>query len=196
MRAAEYDRAAKHLRAFMDAFDDLFAQLQPTQSGFASSSCPRWTPKSGREAQAEQLAARVTMLAGPAAEALAISGSYLDYKPPGTWQTQVTNPILVWSTMLTDKAMLDPHLMSVTCGQGLGLLENWRDEQAEREKGFVGAIAWFFTLAPRVREAAGLPRHSARGALVTGTVATFQGVLIAALGGALAIPLAHVFGWL
>jgi len=81
-------------------------------------------------------------------------------------------------------------------GQGLGLLENWRDEQAEHEKDFVGTIAWFFTLAPRVREAAGLPRHSARGALVTGTVATFQGVLIAALGGALAIPLAHVFGWL
>lgn len=102
MRAAEYDRAAKHLRAFMDAFDDLFAQLQPMQSVFASSSFPQWTPKSGREAQAEQLAARVTMLAGPAAEALAISGSYLDYKPPGTWQTQVTNPILVWSTMLTD----------------------------------------------------------------------------------------------
>lgn len=30
-------------------------------------------------------------------------------KPPGTWQTQATNPIVVWSTMLTDKAMLDPH---------------------------------------------------------------------------------------
>ena len=70
MRAAEYDRAAKNLRAFMDAFDDLFAQLQPMQSVFASSSFPQWTPKPGREAQAKQLAARVTMLAGPAAEAL------------------------------------------------------------------------------------------------------------------------------
>lgn len=86
--------------------------------------------------------------------------------------------------------------MSVTCGQGLGLLENWHNERAGRERGLVGAIAWFFTLAPRVREAAGLPRHTARGALVTGTVATLQGVLIAALGGALAIPIAHAFGWL
>jgi len=180
----------------MDAFDDLFAQLQPMHSPFASSSFPRWTPKPGRDAQAGHLAAKVTRLAGPAAEALALSGSYFDYKPHGTWQTQTTNPIVVWSTMLTDKAMLDPHLMSVTCGQGLGLLENWRDEQAEREKGLVGAIAWFFTLAPRVREAAGLPRHTARGALVTGTVAALQGILIAALGGALAIPIAQAFGWL
>lgn len=196
MRAAEYDRAAQNLRAFMDAFDDLFAQLQPVHSPFASSSFPQWTPKPGTDAKARELAARVTRLAGPAAEALALSGSYFDYKQPGTWQTQPTNPIVVWSTMLTDKAMLDPHLMSVTCGQGLGLLENWRDEQVERERGLVGAIAWFLTLAPRVREAAGLPRHSARGALVAGTVATLQGILIAALGGALAVPIAHAFGWL
>lgn len=180
----------------MDALDDLLAQLQPVQLPFASSTFPQWTPKPGRDTQAGQLAARVTRLAGPAAAALALSGSHYDYKPPGTWQTQTINPIVVWSTMLTDKAMLDPHLMSVTCGQGLGLLENWRDEQAEREKGFVGAIAWFFTLAARVREAAGLPRHTARGALVTGTVATLQGILIAGLGGAIAIPLADAFGWL
>lgn len=180
----------------MYSFDDLFAELEPEPSPFMSSSFPHWTPKPGREVQAERLAAKVTRLAGPAAEALALSGSSLDYKPSGTWETQAVNPILVWSTMLTNEAMLDPHLMSVVCGQGLGLLENWREEQAAREKGFVGAIAWFFTLAPRVREAAGLPRHSARGALVTGTVATLQGILIAALGGALAIPIAHAFGWL
>ena len=96
----------------MHAFDDLFAELEPEQSPYSSSSFPRWAPKAGREAHAERLAARLTMLAGPAAEALALSGSYLDYKPPGTWQTQSVNPILLWSTMLTDKAMLDPHLMS------------------------------------------------------------------------------------
>lgn len=180
----------------MQAFDDLFAHLEPAPSPFVSSSFPRWAPKAGHEAQADRLAAKLTRLAGPAAEALALSGSYLDYKPPGTWETERVNPILVWSTMLTDKAMLDPHLMSVVCGQGLGLIENWRDEQAAREKGFIGAIAWFVTLAPRVRQAAGLPRRSARGAVVTTIVAAVQGLLVAALGGALAIPIANAFGWL
>jgi hypothetical protein len=49
--------AAKSLRAFMNAFDDLFAELQPVHSSFASSSFPRWTPKPDRDAHAEQLAA-------------------------------------------------------------------------------------------------------------------------------------------
>jgi hypothetical protein len=178
----------------MDAFVDLFAQLDPVDS-LSLSRYPRWTPKPGRQAEAERLAATVARLAGPAAEALNLSGSLFNYKPPGTWQTQPANPALLWSTMLTDDAMLDPQLMEVACAQGLGLLENRRDEQAAREKGVVGAIAWFLTLAPRVREAAGLPRHTARGNLVTGAVALVQTILVAVVGGALAAGLAHAFGW-
>ena len=40
-------------------------------------------------------------------------------------------------------------------------------EQAARQRGLIGALAWFFTLAPRVREAAGLPARSATGQAVT-----------------------------
>lgn len=195
MRATEYARAAKNLRAFIDAFNALVSQLQPTHSSITLSSFPQYTPRPGRGVQVDQLAGRVAMLAGPAAEAVDITGIHMMYKPPGTWQREPVNPVLLWSTILTDEAMLDPQLMLVTCGQALGLLESYRDEQAEREKGVVGAIAWFFTLAPRVRDAAGLPRRSARGVLVTGLVATLQAVLVAALGGALAFPIGRLFGW-
>jgi hypothetical protein len=78
----------------------------------------------------------------------------------------------------------------------LGLLEHIRDEQAEREGGFVGALAWFLTLGPRVRQAAGLPPRSAPGVVVTSVVVLIQGVLIAAFGGALVYPLADWLGWL
>lgn len=195
MRAAEYARAAKNRRAFLDAFSELVAQLQAIHSSDTLSSFPRYMPRPGREIEADQLAGRVAMLAGPAAEAVDITGIHMMYKPPGTWQRAPVNPVLIWSTTLSDGAMLDPHLMTITCGQALGLLESHRDEQAEREKGVVGAIAWFFTLGPRVRDAAGLPPRSARGALVTGVVATLQALLVAALGGALAIPIARFFGW-
>jgi hypothetical protein len=50
--------AAKSLRAFVNALDDLSAELQREQSPFALSSLPRWTPKPDRDARAEQVAAK------------------------------------------------------------------------------------------------------------------------------------------
>lgn len=195
MRASAYDRAARNLHSFLLAFDDLIALLQPEQPAYSTSRFPRWIPKPGAQAEADAAASSVTRLAGPAAEAFEISGCYFEYKPPGTFQTKTINPAAVWSTMLGDDAMLDPHLLSVVGGQALGMLENWRNEQAQRERGFVGALAWFFTLPSRVREAAGLPKRSAGGALVSGTVALAQAVFACAVGGALAFPIAKLFGW-
>jgi hypothetical protein len=104
VRADEYQRAAKNLRDFLPAFDQLMLDLEPT---FGDGSFSRWKPKPDRRSQADRLASELARLAGPAAEAFDASGVWTDYTPPGTWQTQL------------------------------------------------------FTLAPRVREAAGLPARSA-----------------------------------
>lgn len=46
-----------------------------------------------------------------------------------------------------------------------------------------------------VREAAGLEPRSVSGGLVPGFVFIVQGVFVAAIGGAVAFPLAKLFGW-
>ncbi|NDL60836.1 hypothetical protein [Phytoactinopolyspora mesophila] len=173
----------------------MLAELEPVASGVLSS-FPAWRARRGREAKADALRAKAAALAGPAALAFDAAGVSIDYKPPGTWQQQPINPALVWSTMFGNTPMLDPSLVNQVGLQALGLLEHKGDEQAEREKGFVGAIAWFLTLGPRIRAAAGLPPRSAPGLVVTSVVVLVQGILIAAVGGVLVFPLAGWLGWL
>lgn len=191
MRADQYRRAADDLSAFLQAFDRLVGELQPVGYGHFLS----WQPKPGHEAQASRLTAEVASLAGAAAEAFVVSGQHIEYKPPGTMQTQPVNPALVWSTMFDTLPMLDPPLMAVVGGQALGYLNHRHREQAARQKGLIGAPAWFFTLAPRVREAAGLPRHSGRGRFVAGLTVLLQTLFVTVVGGVLVLPLASWLGW-
>lgn len=195
MRADDYARAAGNLRSFLDAFDELVGELQPVAAS-PLSSFPSWRPKNGRETRVGALRAKVAGLTGGAAMAFNAAGAWLDYKPPGTSRRQPINPAVVWATIFDDEPMLDPGLVIQIGLQALGLLEHMRDEQAARQRGVVGAIAWFLTLGPRVRQAAGLPPRSAPGVVVTSVVVLIQGVLIAAFGGALVYPLADWFGWL
>jgi hypothetical protein len=185
MRADEYQRAAKNLRDFLLAFDQLILDLEPT-SGYGR--FPRWEPKPDRRTHADRLASELARLAGPAAEAFDASGVYIDYKPPGTWQTRPVNPALIWSTIFDETPMFDPSLMAIVGRQALGLLEHKRDEQAARQRGLIGALAWFFTLAPRVREAAGLPARSAPGQVVTWIIVLVQGLIVTVVGGSPDLP--------
>ncbi|HVQ88625.1 MAG TPA: hypothetical protein VMT88_10640 [Actinomycetes bacterium] len=50
--------------------------------------------------------------------------------------------------------------------------------------------------APRVREAAGLPPRSAPEVALAGIVALLQGIVVAAVGGALVYPIANVLSWI
>lgn len=191
MRADEYQRAAKNLRDFLLAFDQLMQDLEPVSNGIMGT---RWRPKPDRESHANRLAGELTRLTGPAAEAFDACGVYMDYKPSGTWQTRPINPALVWSTILDDP-MLEPYQIATVGREALGLLEHRRAEQAARQRGLIGALAWFFTLAPRVREAAGLPGRSARGQAVTWIIVIVQGLIVTVVGGALIYPLARLLGW-
>jgi len=192
MRADEYARAAKALDAFLVAFERLRQEVQPV-SNFGMSA--HWQTKPGRAAQAQAAATQVALLAAAAAEAFDVSGMGIDYKPPGTFQTQAVNPALIWSTMFDERPMVDPQLISVVGAQALGRLEHLREVQAARQRGFVGAIAWFFTLAPRVRDAAGLPARSAPGVVVTWLTVIVQGLIVTVVGGLLVYPIAAALGW-
>ena len=192
MRADAYQRAARNLRDFLLAFDKLIQDLEPT---IGLGRFPRWEPKPGRESQAERTISELTRLAGAAAEAFDASGVGIDYKPPGTMQTRPVNPALIWSTIFDEMPMLDPSLMAIVGRQALGLLEHRAREQAARQRGFIGALAWFFTLAPRVREAAGLPARSAPGQVVTWITVIVQGLIVTVVGGVLIYPVARGLRW-
>ena len=56
-------------------------------------------------------------------------------------------------------------------------------------------MAWFFTLAPRVREAAGLRPRSTPGRVVTWITVIIQGQIVTVVGGALVLPVARALGF-
>jgi hypothetical protein len=192
VRADEYQRAAKNLRDFLAVFERLIQVVEPVP-GYGSFT--RYWPTPDRRSESERLANDVATLAGPAAEAFDAVGIGIDYKPPGTWQTKSINPALVWSTIFDEMPMLDPHLMGVVGLQALGLLEHKRREQEARQRGLIGALAWFFTLAPRVRQAAGLPARSVSGQAVTWFTVLIQGLIVTVVGGVLIYPVASLLGW-
>jgi hypothetical protein len=192
-RADEYQRAAKNLSDFLVAFDQLMKDLEPVSNGFMGT---RWRPKPDHRSDAEKHAGEVARLVGPAAEAFDLSGSWIDHKPRGTMQTQPVNPALAWSTIFDEDPMFEPSLIAVVGRQALSLLEHTGREQAARQRGLIGALAWFFTLAPRVREAAGLPARSVQGQAVTWITVLVQGIIVTAVGGVLVYPLAKWLGWM
>jgi len=193
VRATDYARAATNLRNFLDAFNAMLREFEPVNDGFDRYST--WVPRPGREAQATAGRATAAARSGPAARAFDTAGVSISYKPAGTMQQYPVNPALVWSSLFDDP-MLDPSVLQQVALQALGLLEDLAEVQAQREKGFIGAIAWFFTLAPRIRQAAGLEPHTPSGAVVQSVVVFFQGILIATIGGALVFPLVDALGWL
>src|SRR5680860_726327 len=110
MRADEYARAATNLRAFLNAFDEMLAELQPVPGSGFGSSYNTWQARPGREVQAGALRAKAAGLSGPAAYAFDIAGVFVDYKRAGTWNRRPINPATVWSTMFDD-AMIEPSLL-------------------------------------------------------------------------------------
>jgi hypothetical protein len=98
--------------------------------------------------------------------------------------------------MFDEMPMVDPALVVTVGQQALSLLQHRRSEQASRQRGLIGALAWFFTLAPRVRQAAGLPARSVPGQAVTWITILVQGIIVTAVGGVLVYPLAEWLGWL
>src|ERR1035437_8161883 len=71
----------------------------------------------------------------------------------GTWQTQSTNPVLVWSTLLI-QPMIRAEMIFSLCNQGIGHLVEQIDDAAEHETSLEGRIERAFGTPCRLIRAA------------------------------------------
>lgn len=119
------------LVAFVDALTHLLTTLQPVQQTFSGP--PTWVPRQGIEAEAARLRFDVEKVAGRAAYAFAEAGSFIEWKPRGTWQTQPVNPAQAWNTILTDDPIVPLDVIMACAEQATGILE-MKVEAAEEEE--------------------------------------------------------------
>jgi hypothetical protein len=191
VQSRDCQRRSNDVRQFLELYYEWAATLIPGD-GFQGG----WT--STRESLI--LAPRVAEAGARAAAGFDAAGVGVQWKRPGTFQTVPVNPGLVWSTLTDSLPMVTPELMQIVGAQAIGRLDSLAVEAAERERGLAGFLARFIRFPQRVREAAGLPARSVRGGVVTGFVALLQtvvvGIVVGAIGSALAIPIAKLFGWM
>jgi hypothetical protein len=102
------------------------------------------------------------------------------------------NPIPTWPTLLTDNPMIDANLIVHSCNVALGNLATAAARAYEVEHSLAGVVSRFLSFPSRVREAAGLPRGSARGRLAFSAGIVAQ-LFVAVVGGLL---LALLLKWL
>ncbi|MDQ5820812.1 MAG: hypothetical protein M3540_05170 [Actinomycetota bacterium] len=114
-RRADIDSFAAALRELLGLFE---------ADEWSAGGYPSWKPRAdAAPAELARLAAKVDLLAGPAALAFQDSGVFVDWKPRGTMQTQRVNPAPAWRTIFDRDPMFGPDLILQLCAQASGLLE-------------------------------------------------------------------------
>lgn len=174
--------------AFLNKFHDVLAICEPVNSW--PDTMPTWRPRAGREAEVAKLAGELELMCGPAAQAVESVGMLAAYKPRGTFQTRPMNPVLVWSTLMSDP-VITADLIDALCRRAIGVLDHEADERAEDEKSISGRVVRAVSMPRRIWQAAtGAPADAAahKSAFVSGIVVTV-------LTGLLVAFLAHYFGW-
>jgi hypothetical protein len=131
MDAAKLKRRQADIEAFVGALNHLLSTLEPDQRSYLGG--PAWVPQAGRELEAAQLRGEVDRVAGRAAAAFASIPVFVEWKPPGTWQTQPVDPAQAWATILSDSPMFGPDVIFACANQALGVLDT-QIVEAEEEK--------------------------------------------------------------
>jgi hypothetical protein len=152
-----YRRYARDLSAFSTALHEFLSVMQQggsapdSQSGWVpvwqggplNDSPTPWTPQPGREAEAAERKMKVDWLSGKAAYAFAAAGSFIEWKPRGTWQTQPVNPATEWATILDWDPRFDAGTIFACATQALGILEMKAEAVEEYERHKVRrAVRW------------------------------------------------------
>ena len=60
-------------------------------------------------------------------------GMFVEYKPRGAFQTRSVNPVLAWSTLLSDP-VITTELIDGLCRRAIGILEGEDIEREDEEK--------------------------------------------------------------
>jgi hypothetical protein len=192
MRSEEIERYRQAITAFGECLKELLSNMKPVQASFLTS-YPQWVPLPGQEERVAELRARASILTGPASEAVEAVGVSVAHKPSGTMRQYAMNPVAAWSTMLTDRPMIDAQLIFDSCNQALGRLAVEAGKARSTEGSLVGLVARFVSFPRRVREAAGLPPDKWSGRLATGLGIAAQ-VFVVVLGGLLLALLTKLLG--
>jgi hypothetical protein len=196
MRSGDYKRLLDDLTEFMKRYVEYVGFHEPRQDYVEY----YWVPRPGSETEIRQLHPRLALAAGRAAAAFETTGVFIAYKPSGTMNRMAVNPATAWNSFTDRFPVVTPPNMMDVGNQALGKLNSLYQQAKERERGLAGLVARFIRFPVAVREAAGLPPKTVSGGLLTGFVALVQtivvGIVVAAIGGALAIPIAKYFGWM
>jgi hypothetical protein len=175
MAAEQFRQYQRDVESFVDTLGRFLAVMQQVPSGWANAST--WTPKPGREREAAQLRGAVDRVAGRAAHALVAAGSFVEWKPRGTMQTQPVSPAQAWATILDPDPMFGVDVILACCNQALGTL----DMKAERAE------------AGRDRRS---PRSRTASVPVWRHLSTLAKALVTTVGAGLVVAyLSFRFGW-
>lgn len=128
-----YRRYAHDVDAFAGALSRFIQVMEPHSVGFFGDSPRAWAPRPGQEAEASRLHVEVDLLTGRAARAFAAAGSYIDFKPRGTWQTTPVSPATSWPTILSSDPWLDVDVIFTCARQAIGILEMKAEDAEEYE---------------------------------------------------------------
>jgi hypothetical protein len=183
MRSEDIEEHRQAIVEFGQHLQELLANMEPVAADSFLTRFPKWVPKAGSEMRVAELSGQLSSLTGPAAAAVEAAGVSVDYKPSGTWQTVPMNPVMAWSTILTDNPMIDVNLILHSCNMALGRLAVDSKRTHSVEHSLAGLVSRFISFPSRVREAAGLPPRSVRGRLAfgAGVVAQIFIAVVAAL---------------
>jgi hypothetical protein len=196
MRSEEVEHHRQAIVEFGQLLDELLGMCEP-QEASALSSFPRWVPRRGRQKRASELHAKLNVLTGPAADAVAAVGVMIAYKPSGTMQQYPMNPVAAWPTLFTDNPRISPELILSSCNQALGRLAVEGQRAQSVEHSLAGLIGRFVAFPRKVREAAGLPPDGFAGHVATGVGVLAQvviGLFVTVAGGLLLVLLGKWLG--
>ncbi len=118
-------QALRRHRADVEVFARALGSLcevleqEPTFNGDGT-----WYPRKGEETEAGERAREVDRLSGRAAYGFAAAGSFVEWKPRGTWNTQPVNPATTWRTIIDSDPMFPPGVIFACCDQATGILED------------------------------------------------------------------------
>jgi hypothetical protein len=122
------------LEAFQVALQRFLEVMEPHHNGLLYDSAATWVPRPGQETEAVRRKADVDRVAGRAAYAFAAAGSFVAWKPRGTFQTVPVNPATEWATILERDPRFDVETIFACCSQSFGLLEMKIEEAEEYER--------------------------------------------------------------
>jgi len=181
-------KALRRHQADVGAFARSLASLcelleqEPTFNGDGT-----WFPRTGEEARAAERAREVDRLSGRAAHGLHAAGSFVEWKPRGTWNTRPVNPATAWRTIIDSDPMFPPSVIFACCEQATGILEMKAEHAEEREASVGAKLESAFGFWQRIRGGPGEPGRYAP--IIVTAVMSVAGALFTAW-------LSYKFGWI